>query len=1480
MHVEQKLKDISLHLLDLGKRNRLINYKSTGYRNIEVLNEQFEEIFNKIINGTELHIFELDPVLQKYHKTIDATEEDVVEYSAAKVKDIALPILKSNDILCYKKGISLNRLLKVLHREYKNTLLEKGINTLYITFGMVEYKEKNETYHAPLLLIPLNATVDLRGFRIKESEDEIVLNPTLEYLLETEYHITLEEFIENETTIEEYISKTSAVLSEHDMHLSLSITIGIFSFLKMNMFNDLREHTETVLANQNILRILGDSTIEEESLQEAQIYPVVDADESQLSAIQYATNGASFVLQGPPGTGKSQTITNIIASLIGNGKKVLFVSEKQAALNVVYENLKRVGLDSFAIELHSHKANKKEFIDELYKTAILPRYDIKHDALELQDKYASLLETLEEYRIKLHQVIPHLNMSMYDVYSASLKVEKMEFLYPILDFNMLNIKQLETAKPYFDKYGLLSNSLGYDYHKGPFYGFISTNLSYIRYEAKEDMEELCQFYYELSEIQRKLKEVLPFSILSYKNIIDVIPYLDRIILINYFLPEYFIPEQRQRLCSLIEKYKLISERITKSTLKNFIDLKIIKVDGLEELVAEFERLSTRTFKWLIPSYHKVKKEITSYLKMKMKDRDILLKLKEAISYKNDIKILSNVKKNLPEGYRPFEYDVLLADAKQLMDLPFALQLTQDTYEVLKRKLIDILNHIKKVCTLSLSDYIPHFDQEILPFVDGSIDKILLQLKDMTNSIDLLELHAERLDVLKHLEELQLLPFLNQMLVNQVNLKKLTICYEQSFWQANIIYMLENEPIFKAFSSLGIEKIVEEFKQLGRTHFETNKAFIVSKLSNARPDESIMVGSRFAILVKEYNKTRKQKPIRVLLEEIFDLILDIKPVFLMSPLSVSTYLNSQLHLFDAVIFDEASQVFAWDALGAIYRAKQCIIIGDSKQMPPSNFFTSIAEEDDDYENDMESILDKGSSVFPTKRLNWHYRSRSEELIAFSNQSFYDARLITIPQAKSHTQGFGVDFHYVSGIYEVKARTNAKEAAYIVDLVFEHIHSRPEKSLGVVAFSTAQSDLIYDLIEERLEQRPEDRPFFDDEKREPFFVKNLESVQGDERDVIIFSICYGYTAEHKFYQRFGPLNALGGERRLNVAITRAKENIQIVSSIHASDIRLDQTESIGVMMLKKYLEYAENVSTPKLTSTDTEDGVISSIAGFLKKAGFVVQTKIGYSSFKIDIAVWDKQTNSYRVAIMLDGTSYQIGNCNDANYLQEQLLTRLGWNFLRVFSTQWICQQKLEQERILHFVHDSLSGSKESKSIPEEKESFLIEVEDHFDSSFDAYPYVSEKEIIKLYHTKKPKDVIQYIISKEEPIHMEYLLKRICFMYGRTKVTGLVKEYFEHDIQMMNLFRDNDFLSLHPITEIGLRIPSDRPIEYIHLSELKDAIYKIVKKSNGITKDGCFKKVIGLLGYNRMTDRSVQILEQALVYLKLEGKLVEKEDCLYS
>ena len=427
--MKERLKNISVHLLDLGKRNRLLNYKDNGYRVVDVINNDLEKLFNKVTTSANLSILNLDPLLSKYHKTIDDTGMNISDYNKGKVKDIVSDIIRPNDVLCYKQGYSLTKIMNVISKEYKTTLIEKGINTLFITFGLISYKEKEETYKAPLLLIPIDIYQEHCFYKIRELEDEIIVNPTLQYLLKTEHKVILPDYDEAVHDYQIYINRIKSILfEEKDIEFIEHSSIGIYSFLKMNMFNDLTVNADEVLKNRNILKLL-DQEVENEELVNLPVYTVVDSDSSQLEAIKSATNGKSFVLQGPPGSGKSQTITNIISSAIGNGKKVLFVSEKLAALNVVYENLRRVGLESFALELHSHKTNKKEFIDELYRTAILPKYEISSSVDNLFDKHDRLEVKLVEYRANLHKKINRLNMSLYEVYSRYLSLDTPKLIY-------------------------------------------------------------------------------------------------------------------------------------------------------------------------------------------------------------------------------------------------------------------------------------------------------------------------------------------------------------------------------------------------------------------------------------------------------------------------------------------------------------------------------------------------------------------------------------------------------------------------------------------------------------------------------------------------------------------------------------------------------------------------------------------------------------------------------------------------------------------------------------------------------------------------------------------------------------------------------------------------------------------------------------------------------------------------------------------
>ena len=486
-------------------------------------------------------------------------------------------------------------------------------------------------------------------------------------------------------------------------------------------------------------------------------------------------------------------------------------------------------------------------------------------------------------------------------------------------------------------------------------------------------------------------------------------------------------------------------------------------------------------------------------------------------------------------------------------------------------------------------------------------------------------------------------FVEEAISHNISVKSLTNTFKKMYYTEWLYNIIDKNEILASFDKIRHDSIVSEFKKKDKLKFEISKAEIISKLNETMPNISNMAtGSQVSVVVREANKKRNIKPVRQLLKEVGKLVQTLKPVFLMSPLSVSTYLDHASCKFDVVIFDEASQIFPWDAIGAISRAKQIIVVGDSKQMPPSNFFTAGVVEEDYNEDeitddslDFESILDITSAMLPQNRLNWHYRSRVEELIAFSNEHFYENTLVTFPSSKKDAKDDGVEHYFVEGgIFDRSSKTNRKEAEEIVKMVFDHFDNHPDRSLGVVAFSISQQALIEDLIQEAREKNMAYEKYFDSNLKEPFFVKNLETVQGDERDTIIFSVAYAKDKTGKFYHNFGPLNRKGGERRLNVAVTRAKQNVKLVSSIKTFDIDLSKTESVGAKLLKEYLNYAENgITYENLNSTtaDIKNAFVLDVYNEIVKAGFKADTRVGYSGHKIDIAVKHPKCDDYVMAI---------------------------------------------------------------------------------------------------------------------------------------------------------------------------------------------------------------------------------------------------------
>lgn len=566
------------------------------------------------------------------------------------------------------------------------------------------------------------------------------------------------------------------------------------------------------------------------------------------------------------------------------------------------------------------------------------------------------------------------------------------------------------------------------------------------------------------------------------------------------------------------------------------------------------------------------------------------------------------------------------------------------------------------------------------------------------------------------DQLGLSAFTNAIAEYDNSISDIRDAFERGFYTKWLTLAISDVPAVMTFRRRVHEQRQAKFAALDKKQFSLSKSRIREKIirSFPRTNQFAKAGSELGILRHEMEKKKRIMPLRQLFRAIPNLLLTLKPCLMMSPLSVAYFLEANSYRFDMVIFDEASQIFPQDAIGAIFRAKQVVIAGDTKQLPPTNFFsasTSNANQDYDdnddegYEDEIyDSILEETANVLPNRTLLWHYRSKHEHLIAFSNQSIYRNELVTFPSSNESEPDTGVEFVYVEdGFYEGGGRNcNVPEAKRCVELIKDHFDRHPERSLGIIAFSEKQQQAIALEVQRFRERNPKYEQFFAEDKEDEFFIKNLENVQGDERDTIFFSIGYAKTKEQKqngkpMTMRFGPLGVQGGERRLNVAITRAKINIKLVSSILPSDIDLNRTESEGIKMLKSYIEFAKNGDAVLASSQHTlrNDDFVNAVHNYLLEHGYKAKRYVGCSGYKIDIAIEHPTApNQFVAGIECDGFSYAAAKtARDRDRLRGTILKNMGWNMYRVWSTEWHKNPEIEGNKLIAFVDKMMAECNE-------------------------------------------------------------------------------------------------------------------------------------------------------------------------------------------
>ncbi len=750
--------------------------------------------------------------------------------------------------------------------------------------------------------------------------------------------------------------------------------------------------------------------------------------------------------------------------------------------------------------------------------------------------------------------------------------------------------------------------------------------------------------------------------------------------------------------------------------------------------------------------------------------------------------------------------------------------------------------------------------------------------------------------------------------------------KQAWYGAQVETAMRERPILARFNSDLHQPIVERFKELDRLSLEYSKARVAYEHWKHLPKDGPAIG-QLGVLKKEFARKNKHLPIRKLMEEAGNVIRTIKPIFMMSPLSVAKFLPPESVHFDWVVFDEASQVKPVDAFGAIIRGKQTVIVGDNRQLPPTDFFDKqVGTDDENAEenlvNNIDSILDLFyAKSAPQRMLRWHYRSRHESLIAVSNDQFYKNELELFPSPDALKEEVGLIYHHHPDTVFDRggSRKNREEARIVAERVMEHARSQPHLTLGVATFSASQMTAIQDQLETlRLETLrrgdPSCETFFNAHPQEPFFVKNLENVQGDERDVILISIGYGRDAHGNLTMNFGPLNQDGGERRLNVLITRARWRCEVFSNLTADDIDLSRTDARGVKVLKRYLKYAETDELddmPKPTGREADSPFEEEVAYSLRKRGYQVEHQIGSAGYFIDLGVKDpERPGRYLLGIECDGATYHSAqSARDRDRLRQQVLEGLGWRIHRIWSTDWFRNPDRELRRAAEAIEEARAyvtsppelspennvlDSNESGEEPEPNPDITVPPapEPQEISSTEKYKlaklFISTGGV-RLHEVtlSKMANWIQDVVKIESPVHLDEVARRIATAVGVSQIGNRIRKKVK--TATMQATRSSgvqirgEFLYWTEQGKITVRDRSELPdasrkLELIAPEEIETAIKQVVLGAFGIDRDELTREVCWLFGFKPASAKMRQEVEKVVERLIEEGHLIWQGDSL--
>ena len=679
-------------------------------------------------------------------------------------------------------------------------------------------------------------------------------------------------------------------------------------------------------------------------------------------------------------------------------------------------------------------------------------------------------------------------------------------------------------------------------------------------------------------------------------------------------------------------------------------------------------------------------------------------------------------------------------------------------------------------------------------------------------------------------------------------------------------------------------LVAEFRKLDKRLIQLAAFETISVCNDMRPTN---IMGQAGVILREAEKQRRHMPVRKLLDKAKDVAQSIKPCLMMSPLSVSQFLPSSMR-FDVVIFDEASQVRPADAISSIYRGAQLVVAGDQRQLPPTAFFERMDSDDDAYDEEepesFESVLDlcKGSGLFTSVPLRWHYRSQHEHLITYSNYSFYDANLLTFPGAVEEADDLGVEVFHVDGVYRRGGqRDNPIEAQKVGERVLFHAQKHPHLTLGVVAFSEAQASTIDAVLDKLADAHPELRRIREKGRLDGLFAKNLETVQGDERDIIIFSMGYGKDENGKFTMNFGPLTKPGGERRLNVAITRARRRVEFVTSVGVSDFT-SELASEGGRHLRRYLDFAsrkkDRMSVLAIPVTqgggDFESPFEAEVARVVRSWGHDVVPQVGCAGYRVDLGVRDP-INSLRfvLGIECDGAMYHSSKvARDRDRLRQEVLEGLGWRLHRIWGPAWYRNRKEQEDRLKQVIDNANSVKRTGSATPPTADALrpvstqVVEIDFEHRPEWVAtyqtasvYPVNASTHIETGAGKREIQRIARAVVEAEGPVHETRILRAVREAFGIGRAGTRIQASFDAALSSarskdQSLHLEGGFMWIEG-AELSVRVPdpddpeTERSVEEVAPQELELALRLVARDAKSIGDYALMTYVARLFGWDR-------------------------------